>query len=270
MKSHDFGQFLFNSSIFSKAQLDELIKMAKQSKPTLATSALFLQLVEVNELTQTDDEFVRTLITPRQVSRALELKDGQSLALVQALIDNDITDYSNLDLLLKEYNKLEIPPIESALTIYYDKLKDYPDIDFPFAVDFIGSFHTFLSETLKSTILVLPPSECSHNVQIGASVKIIGEIPVVVALFADDKLFFQLAKCYDDYVETKEDANDAISELLNVFTGHFTVKVAVAKGLEEILEPPRYGSVIGVKGINLTADIGTFYIYIGKQEIFDQ
>ena len=270
MKSHDFGQFLLNSSTFSKVQLDELIKKAKNTKPTLAISALFLQLIEVEELTQADDEFVRSLITPRQVTRALELQDGQSLALAQALIDNNITDFSKLDLLLKEYNKLEIPPIESALTIYYYKLKKYPDVDFPFAVDVISSFHAFLSATLQSTILVLPPSECSHKIQIGASVKIIGEIPVVVALFADENIFLQIAKRYDDYVETKEDANDAISELLNVFTGHFTVKVAVAKGMEEIPEPPRYGSVVDVDGINLAADIGTFYIYIGKCEIFDQ
>ena len=269
MKSHDFGQFLYNSSTFNKDQLDEIIKMARESEPTLATEALFLQLIEASELTQTDDEFVHTLITPRQAARAIELKDGQSLSLAQALIDNGIADYSQLDELLKEYNKLEIPPIESALTAYYENLKDYPDIDFPFAVDVISSFHSFLSESLKTTIIILPPSEHSQENQIGASVKIIGEIPVVVAMSADEEMFLRLAQRYDEYVETIEDANDAISELLNVFTGHFTVKIAVTKGLEEVPEPPRYGSVGDVKCIMMMADIGTFYIYIGKSEIFD-
>ena len=268
MKSHDFGQFLYNKSVFNKVQLDELIKMAKHSTPTLATEALFLQLVEADELTQNDDEFVRTLVTPRQAARALELKDGQSLFLAQALIDNDIANFSELDLLLKDYNNLEIPPIESALTIYYEKLKNYPDIDFPFAVDVISSFHSFLSETFESTIVILPPTECSNKVQVGASVKIIGEIPVVVAMFADDDLFLRLAQRYDEYVETKEDANDAIAELLNVFTGHFTVKIAVTQGVEEEPEPPRYGSVANVESISLMTDIGTFYIYIGKREVF--
>ena len=269
MKSHDFGQFLFNSSAFSDAQIEELIKLAGKSEPTLATEALFLQLLNASELTQTDDEFVHTLITPRQAARAHELKDGQSLSLVQALIDNGIVNYSELDQLLESYNKLEIPPIESALTAYYEGLKNYPDIDFPFAVDIISSFHTFLSETLKTTIIILPQSDLKQKKTIGASVKIIGEIPIVVALFASEEVFLRLANRYDEYVETTEDANDAISELLNVFTGHFTVKIAVTKGLEEVPEPPRYGSVADIKCITMMADIGTFYVYIGKCEIFD-
>ena len=269
MKSHDFGQFLFNSSAFSNDQIEELIKLAGKSEPTLAIEALFLQLVEASELTQADDEFVHTLITPRQAARAHELKDGQSLSLAQALIDNGIADYSELSQLLEEYNKLEIPPLESALTAYYEKLNDYPDIDFPFAVDVISSFHSFLSESLNTTIIILPPSDCSDENQIGASVKIIGEIPVVVAMFADNDTFLRLAQRYDEYVETIEDANDAISELLNVFTGHFTVKIAVTKGLEEVPEPPRYGSVADTKCITMMSDIGIFYVYIGKSEIFN-
>lgn len=269
MKSHDFGQFLFNSAAFNKDQLDEIIKLARKSEPTLATEAVFLQLVETSELTQTDDEFVHTLITPRQAARALELKDGQSLYLAQALIDNGIADYFQLGEFLEEYDKLEIPPIESALSAYYEVLKDCPDIDFPFAVDVINTFHSFLSESLKTTIIILPPSDCRLNKQTGASVKIIGEIPVVVAMFADENVFMELAQRYDGYVETVEDAHDAISELLNVFTGHFTVKIAVTKGLEEVPEPPRYGSIINISCITMMADIGTFYVYIGKNEIFD-
>ena len=269
MKSHDFGQFLFNSAAFSSAQIEELIKLAGNSEPTLATEALFLQLIEASELTQVDDEFVHTLITPRQAARALELKDGQSLSLAQALIDNGIANYLELDKLLEAYNKLEIPPIESALTAYYEKSNNYLDVDFPFAVDVVSSFHSFLSETLKTTIVILPPSDFNQENLIGASVKIIGEIPVVVALFASEEMFLHLAQRYDEYVETIEDANDAISELLNVFTGHFTVKIAVTKGLEEVPEPPRYGSVVDAKCITVMADIGTFYIYISKCEIFD-
>ena len=207
MKSHDFGQFLFNNSIFSEAKLKELIKLAKDTTPTLAVEALFLQLIEASELTQEDDEFVRTLITPRQAARALELKEGQSLYLAQALIDNGIVNFTKLGQLLEEYNKLEIPPIESALTTYYDKLKNHPDIDFPFAIDVIGSFHAFLSETLQTTILILPPSDCSNKTKIGASVKIIGEVPVVVALFADEEVFLSLANRYDEYVETMQFLN---------------------------------------------------------------
>ena len=270
MKSHDFGQYIFNSSILSQIQISEIIKSARKSTPSLAVEALFLQLVYAEELLQKDDEFVRSLITPRQAARALELKDGQSLYFAQSLIDDGIANFLKLEHILDEYHNLEIPPIESALTIYYEKLKNHPDIDFPFAVDVVSSFHAFLSETLSSSIVILPPPSCDNKPKIGASVKIIGEVPVVVALLADEDVFVNIAKRYDEYVEMMEDAHDAISELLNVFTGQFVVKIAVTRGLEEVPEPPHYGKLMNnIDSIALMSDIGTFYIYIGTQEIFE-
>ena len=270
MKSHDFGQFVFNRSILSEAQIKEVIKLANDSKPSLAVAALFLQLIEVTELNDVDDDFVRTLITPRQISRISELKDGQSLVFAQSLIDNDIMDLSKLNQVFEEYHNLEIPPIESVLATYYEELKKYHDVDFPFAVEVIRSFHSFLSETLCSSSIILPPNAQKNKLQFGASVKIDGEVPVIVALLAEEELFLNIAKRYDSYVETIEDAYDAISELLNVFTGQFVVQVAVTKGLEEVPEPPRYGSISeATNAITLMNDIGNFDIYIGKQEIFD-
>ena len=271
MKSHDFGQFTFNNSIFNETQINDLIKMAKKSTPTLATEALFLQLISADEMTSQDDEFIRTLITPRQTARALELKDGQSLAFAQGLIDNGIANYVELERILDEYHNLEIPPIETAITNYYENLKTKFSVDFPLAVDVIRNFHDFLSETLNSTIVILPPTNFENKIRMGASVKIIGEVPVVIGLFASEDIFVQLATRYDSYVEMSEDAYDAISELLNVFTGHFVVKVAVTKGLDEEPEPPRFGTTLGeIESIALTSDIGKFYIYISKQEIFDK
>ena len=201
MKSHDFGQFIFNSSILSKSQIYEIIKSAKQSEPTLAVEALFLRLINSNELIREDDEFVRTLITPRQEKRAEELKDGQSVLFAQALVDNGIANFSKLGRIIDEYSQLEIPPIETALTNYYDKLKNHPDVDFPFAVDIFQRFHNFLSETFNSTIIILPPSNSKNKLKLGASVKIVGEIPAVVSLLADEKIFFDIAKRYESYVE---------------------------------------------------------------------
>ena len=269
MKSHDFGQFLFNSFILNELQISEVIKLAKKSTPTLATEALFLQLITVDELIQEDDDFIRSLITPRQIARALELKDGQSLWLAQGLIDNGIANYLKLNRILQKYDDLEIPSIESALTNYYEKLKTKQDIAFPFAVDIITNFHTFLSETFKSSVVLLPPSNCDNKIKFGASVKIIGEEPVVVALLADEDMFLKIAKRYDEYTDTMEDAFDSISELLNVFTGQFVVHVAITKSLEEIPEPPRYGTILGgIYSIKVISDLGVFQIYIGKEEIF--
>ena len=79
----------------------------------------------------------------------------------------------------------------------------------------------------------------------------------------------QIAKRYDSYVEELEDAYDAISELLNVFTGQFVVNIAVTRGLDEEPEPPRFGNTSEFFNfISLFSDVGYFYLYIGKDEIF--
>ena len=271
MRSHDFGQFVFNRSILNEEQIKEVIKSTNKSKTSLAVAALFLQLLKATELNDIEDDFVCSLITPRQLSRISELKNGQSLIFAQALIDNGIANFLKLDHILESYRNLEIPPIESALTSYYDKLKRYPDVDFPFAVDVVRELHEFLSDSLQSSVVILPPRDHKSKIQFGASVKIVGAIQIIVALLADEEIFLRIAKRYDSYVETVEDAYDAISELLNVFTGQFVVQVAVTKGLEEVPEPPRYGSISNtIDAITLMNDIGNFNIYIGKQEIFDQ
>ena len=270
MKSHDFGQFIFNNAILDKNKITAIINLARTCKPTLAVEALFLQLLLAEELTQDDDDFVRSLITPRQAARAQEFKDGQSLAFAQGLINNKVFDYAQLEKVFDKYHSLEIPSIESALTNYYDRLKNYPDVDFPLAVDLIDSFHSFLSETLKATIIVLPPSNLTDTLRLGATVKMTGELSTVIGLFADEYVFMKLAKRYDSYVEEVEDAYDAIAELLNVYTGHFVVKAAVSHGMDEQPEPPKIGTVsTKFDHITLFSDIGTFYIYIGKQEIFN-
>ena len=96
-----------------------------------------------------------------------------------------------------------------------------------------------------------------------------GALSTILGLFADKDIFIKLAQRYDSYVEEEEDAFDAIAELLNVYTGHFVVKLAVSNGIDEQPEPPKIGNISKkVDCIALVSDIGTFYIYIGRQEVF--
>ena len=268
MKSHDFGQFLFNSSILNRQQIFEVIKSSRKSEPSLAVESLFLRLVFASELISDDDNFIRTLITPRQEARAAELKSGQSLWTAQGLIDNGIANYLKLERIFDEYNKLEIPSLESALTDYYEHFKTNSTVDFPFTVDIINMLHAFLSETLKAAVIILPQESFNEKL-VGASVKIVGEIPAVIAIVASENIFLKMAQRYESYVENLEDANDAISELLNVLTGQFTVKIAASRGIDEEPEPPRVGFISeNFQAFSFLSDIGHFYVYVGKDELF--
>ena len=287
MKSHDFGQFLFNSGRLSELQMSKMIDAARQSEPTLAVEALFLQLISAAEMTdifislktsmirstpikKSIDELVRKLITDRQAHRAEQLKEGQSIRFAQALIDNGLTNFLKLERVLNAYYNLQVPPIESVLTVYYEQLRGRLTIDFPFAIDLFRSLHTFISEELRSTVLILPPTDFKPHEMLGATVKLIGDLPVVTGICADEKTFLNLARRYDDMTETVEDSFDVVSELLNVFTGHFAIKASMMRGLEEEPEPPRCGTLDGdFNGFLMLTDVGKFYIYVNAEEIFD-
>lgn len=288
MKSHDFGQFLFNSGRLSELQMSKMIGAARQSEPTLAVEALFLQLISAAEMTDifrslktsmirstpiraSIDELVRNLITDRQALRAEQLKEGQSIRFAQALVDNGLTNFLKLERILNAYYNLPVPPIESMLTIYYEQLRGRLTIDFPFAIDLFRALHTFISEELRSTVLILPPTEFERQEMLGATVKLIGDLPVVTGIYADEKTFLNLARRYDDMTETVEDSFDVVSELLNVFTGHFAIRASMMRGLEEEPEPPRCGVLDGnCNGFLMLTDFGKFYIYVNAEELFDE
>lgn len=289
MKSHDFGQHLYNAQRLSEVQTARMIEAAKNAEPTLAVEALFLQLVSAEELTElfrstygkkfgsigetirSIDEQVRTLITPRQALRAEELKDGQSIRLAQALMNDGLANFLKLERWLEEYYSLQVPPLERMLTIYYERQRDRLAVDFPFAIDLMRELHMFLSDVFNATVIILPPTEFDYRDKIGASVALIGDVPAVTGIFADEESFMRLAVRYDEWVETLEDGFDAMSELLNVFVGHFAVKAATRRGLEEEPEPPRIGALpCETTGFLMMSDVGKFFIYVNREEIFEQ
>ena len=280
MKSHDFGQFLFNSERLSELQMSKMIEAARRSEPTLAVEALFLQLISASELTyifrssrltgKSVDGMVRRLITPRQALRAEQLKDGQSIRLAQALLDNGLSNFLKLERILEAYYNLQVPPLESMLTIYYERLRNQLTIDFPFAVELVRGLHTYLSEELNATVIILPPTEVKHGGKIGSSMKLIGDLPVVTSIVADEKTFLKLSKrCYAA-TETFEDAFDVISEMLNIFLGQFALKASMTRGLVEAPEVPLHGALSdALSGFTMMTDVGKFYVYVNGDEIFD-
>lgn len=300
MKSHDFGQFLFNASILNEIQLAHLISIPRNSVPTLATTALFLRLVSMSELMESmkrsqyaDENFscenldeylhshdesvqekydviVQDFLTPRQLMRARKFGDSRSLLLAQELVDSGVVNSAKLDRLLDEYHRLEISPVEVAFGARYNSIRDLIELDYPFVLDLLKYCLDFLSDNFNSTLILLPDSDAVITSKFGASVKIMGESSVVVGILADEDEFHKMSRRYDKFLSgTLEDNYDAISEMLNVFAGHYMIKTAENFDVEQELEPPRFGEADEDIGfIKILSDIGYFYLYIGKREIF--
>ena len=172
--------------------------------------------------------------------------------------------------ILEKYNRLEIPPFEKSFSEYYLLEKDEQKADYPFSLDAAKAVYDFLSENLSTSIILLPPSETEDYPHFGATVRINGEIPIIIGLIAKRNIFKKIAENYTgDVYDSQEDIFDVVSELLNVFTGHFTIRIASLLGVEEEPEPPRFGEINqNISAMKMLADIGTFYIYVGKEEIF--
>ena len=277
MKSHDFGQFLYNSSIFDEDQLEKIILAAKDSTPTLTTKALFLRMVSVSEIAESlnqsqtvSDNHVKKILKSHQLGRIEKLSNNVSLNLAQALLDIKIVDFNQFEKILQAYHRIEIPPVESSFAVFYDDVQCDSKVDYPLALNVAESLHDFLSSTFKTTVIFIPSPDLGGMEKFGASVKITGIMPVVVAVMADRKIFHKMSNLYDGFVsDDLDDDFDAMSEMLNVFTGNFTVQFAAIVGVEEEPEPPRFGRVNEkLQSLKVLTGFGTFYLYFGKKEIF--
>lgn len=294
MKSYDFGQFLFNSSFLDENQLAELVINAKKKKSTLATKALFLRMVSLPELeeslknlqaTESLDEYlhyheseiqnkydsmVKNVLNQGQSARAERLKESASIWLVQELIDSGKVNAEQLEKLFEQYHKLEIPPIDEAFAKRYESLPPEQKLDYPLEVDVVKSFHEFTSESFGSTIILLPNAEKAEGKLLGATVKVKGETPVIVGFFAEEETFKKFAQAYNHLAEDLSDAYDVVSEFLNIYVGHLTIRMVATLGAEEEPETPRHGEAENFCAIKMLADWGKFYLYVGSEEFFKE
>ena len=296
MKCHDFGQFLFNSSVFDDKQLSEIIVATKNVQPTFSTAAIFLRFVSISELSKIFieskitgeenliecfrshsaeiqskyDEVVQNFLSSQNLKEMKDSVEDPSVKLAQVLIDGAI-DFDSFKKILEDYHKCEISPVEKFFGDWYRTMNLEKVFDYSPALDVAKDFHIFLSESLKTTIIFLSPPVRPYESLLGASVKIKGAMPIVVGVLTEKNSLHNLAVSYDKLVEEDADEDfDAVAEMLNVFTGNFTVKIASQLGIEEELFPPRFGqlaenicSLLGVM-----CSFGDFYLYIGEKEIF--
>jgi hypothetical protein len=160
---------------------------------------------------------------------------------------------------------------EEKFAACHEKLCDVMQMDYSMACNIFKCFKEFVEDGLESEMEIDSAMDLPPNANFGASVKIDGEINFVLGVLAEKKIFHNIAERYVNFqLDSLDEDFDAISELLNVVTGHLIVKFANTFGIEEDLEPPRFGQTEKIFGvIKISVSLGTFYLYIGKKEIFD-
>ena len=152
----------------------------------------------------------------------------------------------------------------------YEVLQNVIQIDYNLALDVFNCVKDFISEHLETEMVIDSVVKLPENANFGASVKIEGRVSFVLGVFADKNTFHEIAERYEQFpTESLDEDFDAVSELLNVITGNLIVKIAEKFGIEEDLEPPRYGQIEKTfDTIKIFIGSGAFYLYIGREEIF--
>ena len=160
---------------------------------------------------------------------------------------------------------------EEKFAACYEKLRDVMQIDYSLACNAFNCFEEFVAEHFGKEIKVESAVDLPKDANFGSSVKIAGEINFIIGLLAEKKIFHEIAKTYEHFqLDSLEEDFDAVSELLNVVTGHFIIKIANTLGIEEDLEPPRFGQTEKSFGvIKISMKFGEYYLYIGQDEIFE-
>ena len=159
---------------------------------------------------------------------------------------------------------------EKKFAACYENLRDVINLDYSVALGVFKCLQEYLADGLTSTLEIVSAVELPANANFGASVKIDGEISFVVAVLAEKRIFHEIAESYEHFeLDSLDEDFDAVSELLNVATGHVIVRLAARFGIEEELEPPRFGETEKkLSVIKILVNVGTFYLYIGREEIF--
>ena len=160
---------------------------------------------------------------------------------------------------------------EEKFAACYEDLREVMQLDYSLAFNVFRCFQDFVVESMETKFEIDSAVNLPPTANFGASVKIDGKINFVVGVLAEKKIFHELAENYEHFkLDSLDEDFDAVSELLNVVTGLLIVKIATIFGIEEDLEPPRFGQTEKSFGvIKILANVGTFYLYIGRDEIFD-
>ena len=252
MNSLYFAQYLVNAGVIEPQEAKEILRQAEKTELGLAVVALAEGVVSASRLAELapfeKDAFPKLAIAEgvlfaSQIEKLQELQSTDGLRLAQALLDTEKMDFVELGKQLAACDANEGSPIKDAvrrLASENDELQAEIESYAEFSELFMRSFMRFMDTTAIINFCE-PEYEgmfASHIV----SQRLSGSISFVSGIYANDKVFVEMAKRYshEELDDADEMAEDSISEFLNVVNGLFVVDLG-KRDLDLDLEAPRIG-----------------------------
>ena len=252
------GTYLVDQGLITKSQLFEVYRVQDSNRAKLGVIAVseklmtVVQAEQVNTLQATVDKrfgdiaVERGYLTEAQVERLLQLQGNSYMAFLQAIVDGGYLTMDQLHeaetafQLSKGYTENDIESLKSgevdrAVQVFLHT--DNPAFKDMFAMGIKNIYrlvdnHVYVGESYSATVL---------KDEILGYQKFHGDENAVVAISGkyEDVRKMAIAYTKEEFVETKEDAGDAICELINCINGLY----ASGRSMSDVkieLDPPGF------------------------------
>ncbi len=252
------GSYLIEQGMLTKQQLLEAYKHQEASRAKLGVIAVVEKLMNIAQAEQVntlqasmdkrfgDIAIEKGYLTETQVARLLELQGNAYLVFLQAIVDLGYMDMQRLEDAEKQYQSLhgftesdmaalKTGDVEQAVPIFLDTddqlFKDMFAMGVKNMYRLVDS-HVFIGKAYTARVL---------KDEVLGYQKFHGDQNAVVAISGkyDDVRKMAIAYTKEEFIETKEDALDAVCELINCINGLYATEQSKADVKLE-LEPPNF------------------------------
>jgi CheY-specific phosphatase CheX len=276
------GNYMVTSGVLSKEQLSEAyhvqdIKRAKLGVRAVSEKLMTIaQAEQVNALQATVDKrfgdiaIEKGYLTDAQVGRLLELQDNSYLVFMQALIDHEFVTLEKIREAEAEYQRIN-GLTETDMT----RLKE-GDVANIIPI-FLGTDNALIKEMFSMAVKNLYRLVDNH-VYVGKAYRttsVRDEVMGSQRFHGDEKALVAVSGKYEDvkkmaisytkeeFIETEEDALDAICELINCVNGLYASEKSRNSIVIE-LDPPNFSTIYSEK---TAAEIYVLPVFISGGEV---
>ncbi len=252
------GNYLIDQGMLTKIQLADAYKRQEAGRAKLGVIAVAEKLMTIAQAEQVnmlqsamdkrfgDIAIEKGYLSAAQVARLLELQGNTYLAFLQAIVDMGFLTMEQLEKAEEEYQKLhgftesdmsalKTGEVEQAVPVFIQS--DNPAIRKMFAMGLKNIYrlvdnHVYIGKTY--------PARNLKDEVLGYQ-KFHGDQNAVTAICGKYEDVQKLAIAYtkEEFIETKEDALDAVCELINCINGLYATDQSRQDARIE-LEPPNF------------------------------
>ncbi|MCR5102250.1 MAG: chemotaxis protein CheX [Butyrivibrio sp.] len=290
------GNYLLEQGKLTNSQLQNVYMVQGSKRAKLGVIAVSEKLMtiaqaeEINSLQAVENKFFGEIaiekgyLSQEQVERLLKLQGNEFLIFLQSIVDLNYLKMEDLELIIEEYrmkngfpvsdiDALKNGEINRIIPIFVKtsdekllKMLEYGISEIFRLVDnhiYIGKAYT--TTDFKS-------EELSYQ-------KIYGDENATVAIFGKAEPLQKMAKSYtsEEFIETNEDALDAVCEIINCINGIYVTEASRAGKIID-LEPPEFitsyaeisGKEIYILPIYLPTGVINYAIILGSDVTIKQ